>query len=1154
MVRLRFLLLPILISVFISTYSQFTYQKFYHLTRYNGLSQSTVNCIVKDSIGYMWFGTNDGLNKYDGYKFTHYKFDQANPRSIGLGRIRTLYIDRKGRLWAGTDQGGLYLYREKYDNFIRYPRSLDRDSKGLYNDIRDILETDNGQFWIATNGNGLILYNPKNDSVIEINTPQILNINTIEFYEDDLFIGSESGVFQLKGGRNGLRTREIPHPISKLTGISIFKIHAGVDGLLWIGTYGNGAYAYDPKTGNTTEYSTHQQAPRRLNHDIIRDFVEGDDSSTLIMATGGGGLNILDRQRNEITYIKSKLNDQSSLNTDIIYTFYRDDINNLWIGTYNGGVNVLFRAKDKFGHIKSFGGEFDISNNSVLSIIEAGNGKLWVGTDGGGLNLFNPSTGISQHFRHNPLNSNSLSGDVIKTLLLDSRGKLWAGTFNKGLTVFDPASNRFTRYYYDPSDTSGLSQNHIWDIAEDKDGNVWLATLGGGLDMFDVQMNRFTHYRNNPSSPTSLSDNVLSSILYDSKGNLWIGTEFGGVNKLIDKNKGIFKVYNRGDSKGLISSNQISSIFEDSNQNIWVGTIGGGLNLYIESEDRFISYTEADGLASNLIYGMLEDNAGNLWLSTNNGLSEFINGTKNTALVSFKNYSIGDGLQSNEFSPQSACKTSDGVLYFGGINGINYFNPAHIIFNDHIPPIVITDLKIFNKSVTLGASGSPLSKPISQTREIKLSYKQSMITFEFAALDFTMPTKNQYKYMLEGFETKWNDVGNMRIATYTNLNPGKYIFKVVGSNNDDKWNLKGASIHLIITPPFWKTWLFRIALLITCILLILAFYRLKLRSLENNKKVLKNLVDERTRDLLNLNHLLEKQNKEIQFHREELLVQKENLIKINHELARKQDKIQEQNEELEKHRHNLEELVNQRTSELEKAKLKAEEADRLKSSFLSNMSHEIRTPLNAIVGFSALIAESDSTTEERNEFIKQINNSSETLLVLIDDILDLSKIESNQLKIISSEINVHEFMDELYTSFSLRQKPALKLLLATPQRDKNLVLVSDRTRLKQILTNLLDNAFKFTEEGYIKLGAELSAGTIIFCVEDSGIGMSEMVLNKIFDRFYKSDENTQRIYRGTGLGLTITKKLVKLLGGEISVSSNEGNGSSFKIVLPCSNS
>jgi signal transduction histidine kinase/ligand-binding sensor domain-containing protein len=1149
-VNRRFYLFFVILLSFRPVFSQIIDQKVYHLTKNNGLSQSTVNSMVKDSAGYMWFGTNDGLNKYDGYRFTIYRYNPQDVKSIGLGRIRVLFIDSKGGMWIGTDQSGLYLYRASHDNFDKLQRLEYNGSQVSINDIRDILETGDGRLWIATYGNGLILYNPSSGQIKVIDNEFITNINCIEYLRNDLYIGSQNGVYVLNGAGNNPDGSNEPQAIKLLPDIEIFCLYGSRDGLLWVGTYGKGAFSLDSQTLNVTAYSTQQPYPRKLDHDIVRDIIDDSHNGSLLIGTGGGGINVLNGKRDNIEYVRSKLNDQFSLNTNIIYSFYRDNIDNLWIGTYNGGVNVLFRTKDKFGHIKSFGGANELSNNSVLSIVEANDGKLWIGTDGGGLELFNPVTKEFKHYRHDPANNNSLAGDVVKSLLLDKEGILWVGSFNAGLTAFDLKKNTFYRFPYVPNNPNGISQNHIWDIAEDNEGNIWLATLGGGLDRYSKKEGKFRHFRHDPSEPAGISDNVLSCMLYDSKGNLWVGTEFGGVNRMLDENKGIFKIYNRFAKKELISSNQISTIFEDSHQNVWVGTIGGGLNLYLEKEDRFMKYTEADGLANNLIYAILEDNEGNLWITTNNGLSEFVNAVNRPAKAEFKNYNIGDGLQSNEFSARSACKTTNGILYFGGINGINYFNPESITFNTHIPPVVLTDFKIFNKSVTIDEPGSPLKKPVFLTDEIELSFRQSVITFEFAALDFTMPSKNRYKYKLEGFENNWNDVGNQRTATYTNLNPGHYTFRVIGSNNDDVWNYQGASVVLKIDPPFWKTWLFRIAVVCIFIVAIFIFYRLKLHSLENHRRELKSMVDERTVELLELNRVLEKQNKEIQFHREELLTQKENLIKTNYELEKNQKKIEEQNDELALHRLNLEELVKQRTSELEKAKQKAEESDRLKSSFLSNMSHEIRTPLNAIVGFSSLIAEGDTTEEEREEFIKQINANTETLLVLIDDILDLSKIESNQIKIMNSEIPLTEFLDDIYNSFPYRHEKKLSFLLTNPYKDNDLRFVSDRTRLRQIVVNLLDNSFKFTEKGHVELGVYKENDHLVFYVEDTGIGMSDSVRQKIFERFYKSDENAERVYRGTGLGLTITQKLTDLLGGSISVKSEEGKGSRFEIDIP----
>ncbi len=1129
--------------------AQINNRKFYHITRDNGLSQSTVNCIVKGSNGFMWFGTNDGLNKYDGYNFTCYRYDEKDPNSIGLGRINVLFVDRKGRLWAGTDQGGLNLYDQKMDNFKRI-NAINRFNPGINNNITDISETTQGNLWVATDGKGLFQMDPETFEIIPVETQKIPEVNCLEYTDkSDLLLGTPNGLYRIEHG-NKKYGFLLPELISEFEGISVIALYTDTKGLIWVGTYGKGAFTLNLDSHQVEEYSTHcDNKNHRLTHDIIRDFIEDTDSN-LIIATGGGGLNILHRNTGTIERIFHKLNYQYSLNTNIIYTLYLDDIGNLWIGTYNGGVNILFKAKDKFGQIKSYGAEDDLSNNAVLAIIEAPNGKLFIGTDGGGLDIYDPSTDHFVHHIHDPHNSNSLSSNVVKSLYLDDNGILWIGTYNGGLNVYNIRTNTYKHYIYEQGVANRLTQNDVWDIVKDREGHIWIATLGGGLNMFDPEKNRFRIFLHDPDNPNSISDNVISSLLIDSKGNLWVGTEFGGICKLTDLNTGSFKAYNRSVNIESISSNQISTLYEDSQGNIWAGTIGGGLNLYTEAEDRFISYTEADGLANNLVLAILEDNQGNLWISTNNGLSKFINGTYHPAVSRFLNFNKNDGLQSNEFSSQAAFKTKEGILYFGGINGISYFNPMHIIYNNHVPPVVITDFKIFNRSVDVLEKNSPLKQNISQTKEIKLTHEQSVITFEFAALDFTVPSENQYKYILEGFEEQWNDVGNKRTATYTNLNPGTYTFRVIGSNNDDIWNMKGTSIRLIIQPPFYKTWGFRIAIVILILLGIYGFYRYKLHSLERHKKTLKKLVNERTSELLDLNTILGKRNQEVQDQREELVIQKENLERINKELERNQLKIGEQNAELERHRHNLEELVKQRTQELEKARLKAEESDRLKTSFLSNMSHEIRTPLNAIVGFSSLLAEEDLNEKEKDEFLAQINLNTDTLLVLIDDILDLSKIEANQLTIEKSDIKLYEFIIEISKSFKLRKHSNFEFRMNYRLENKNMVMTTDPTRLRQILINLLDNSFKFTDKGYVELGVLKQKNTINFYVEDTGIGMSDIIMDRIFERFYKMDKTTEKIYRGTGLGLTISKKLVQLLGGEIQVKSKEGQGSRFDILLP----
>jgi signal transduction histidine kinase/ligand-binding sensor domain-containing protein len=1151
-VRKKFgiLLYILLVNIFILP-AQDIFQKFYHLTRNSGLSQSTVNCIIKDSTGFMWFGTNDGLNRYDGYSFSYYKYDEKNESSIGLGRVLVLFVDSKGRLWAGTDQGGLNQYIPDKDDFIRIQnKSLDSNSLSN-NDVRGICETKKGDLWIATNGGGLDLYNPETGTFNKLDNIINHHVNCLNYDRNgNLWVGTTSGVEILDQAYEFSDKQNKSRQLKFNGNYNILSIYQDSRGIIWFGTFGNGAISYNPESEIINYYSGNNGKDDFINHGIIRCFAE-DDKKNLLIGTGGGGIDKLNPATGKVQFIQSQLYNQYSLNSDIIYDFYPDDKKNLWIGTYNGGVNIIFDAKDKFGHIKSFGNNNSLSRNSVLSIREDKNNNLWIGTDGGGLDYYNPAQNVFVHYKNDPSNPNSISGNVIKSLFLDSKNVLWIGTFNEGLNSFDTNSGRFKRYHTSINGNS-ISANHIWDIDEDQYGRMWFASLGGGLDCYDKKTGEFKNYHHEPGNNSSLSDNYVSSVEIDKNNNIWVGTEYGGVNKMSLNNPGIFKVYNRNDSlKGSLSSNQICTIFESSTGRIWIGTLGGGISLYKEKEDKFINYTEKDGLSNNLVYAILEEKNGILWISTNNGLSKFINASEASNHPLFQNYDVSDGLQSNEFSPQAACNSSQGLMYFGGIDGINFFSPDNLRKNNNIPPIVITDFKIFNQSVDIKKQNSPLTKPISRTKIIHLKYNQSVITFEFAALDYTMPLKNKYKYKLDGFEEGWNNVGNQRSATYTNLNPGEYTFRVIGSNNDDIWNNKGASVQIIISPPFYKTWIFRSALLILVILLVLVFYKFKLNSLEKQKGILKTMVNERTSDLLHLNNILENKNQEIESQRIELLEQKEQLILNNHELENKQTQIQLQNNELEKHRHNLEELVSQRTYELELAKRKAEESDKLKMAFLSNMSHEIRTPMNAIIGFASLLNDKEITESEHQDFIHQININSESLLVLIDDILDLSRIEANQLEIKKEVFNLYHFINDMFKHYKQTEQVIGNInFLVTLNIPENKRIYTDRHRLRQILINLLDNAFKFTSKGSIELGVEEKEGVFHIYVRDTGIGIEKESLKVIFDRFRKGNDLGDKLYRGAGLGLAISRRLAGLLGGDLKAESQAGDGSFFQLILP----
>ncbi len=1145
-------------------FSNTNYYKFYNIGRNDGLSQSTVNSIIKDSLGFMWFGTNDGLNRYNGIDFKCYRYETDNPNSLNIGRITCLFIDNNKDLWVSTDQGGLNYYQKDKDNFIRYHYSFDDTKTISTNDIRAILENNNNELILATFGDGILLFNKSTHKFSKL-ASKYIEYQCMTFDSSgDLITGSTSGVElfpKLKYSTENVKSQSI----SKFAGYDILALYTDDKDQLWIGTYSHGAFAYNLESYSTISYSTNSIPQYRIGHKIIRSFVKMNNS--IWIGTGGGGIFQVGPKMNIIGSINNILNNSYSLHSDIIYCFYNDDNNNLWIGTYNSGIDILFDCKDKFKHIKSFGEPDNISNNKVLSILEDKEGYIWVGTDGGGLNKFNPIDNNFVHYKNDPNNSTSISGNVVKSLLVDHLGNLWVGTFNEGLNLFNSKNGTFKKFYHSNSDSNTIASNLVWDMAEDKNGIIWIATLNSGVDSYNPYTNHFTHYKHHENDSLSLVDNNVSVVKIDKIGNVWIGTEYGGISVL---NKGFgtkFTDYKHSDRiKNSLSSNQVCAIFPDSKGNIWIGTLGGGINIFNNKTNDFKFINKKKGLPSDLIYAFLEDKNGDMWVSSNNGLSEIKNTILEFTYPQIINFSTSDGLQSNEFNPQSACKARNETMYFGGNNGINFFKADQMKYNTVIPSVVLTDFLIYNKHSNYGDMGSPLKKSILYAHQIVLNFQQRVFSFRFAALNFVSPDKNNYAYKLEGFDKDWNYVGNKHEATYTNLDPGEYIFNVKASNNDGYWNNKGTTIKIIILPPFWKTWWFRAFVILVLITLILSYYWIRVKFLQNQNIVLERKIEERTRELSDVNNELTEKNNWILAQNEEITSQNVEIFNKNEEILQQKELLEEQKSkieiaynELSQYRNKLEELVEERTKELIIAKEKAEESDKLKSSFLANLSHEIRTPLNSIIGFSFLICDPLIQQEERLNFKSIIERSSNSLLNLINDIIDFSKIEAGHIDIFIKSnplIKIINDIEDIYEyeikkqQFSKENK--LDFRLNIDEKDKQLIIETDEIRVTQILTNLISNAIKFTEQGYIEVGCSLksSENLIEFYVKDTGIGIKEEDQEIIFQRFRKLEDDNSTLYRGAGLGLSISKHLVELLGGKIWVNSSPGKGSTFRFTIP----
>jgi len=1071
---------------------------FEHITSEEGLSQNDVNCIYQDSKGFMWFGTHDGLNKYDGNNFTIYKPDPNDPHSISSNLIFSITEDLQGNLWIGTTGAGIHKFDRKTEKFTQYKHHPDKP-QSLSNDYVVTSYVDKyGNVWVGTqNGLNKIEIDAHGnypDTITHFfadpNNPHSLTNNNINsIYEDHL------GVIWI-GTENGLNSMMLTGTVPKFThydaldASSVRSVKEDEGGNLFISTDQGLFYATseDIATGNRF----HKVATGSFRSLTI-------DNQGKIWVGSDVGVYRFEKRRNTMIpqlegHYANEVQNPNSLSKNLIRSIYQDHTGIMWIGTNGGGVNKYVPENNKFRHFLKTPYPGSISYNKIRSIFEDSEGTLWIGTEGGGLNRLPAGKGKGNYSGFEHFDAPKRVFAFTETAK-DNKRRLWIGSEDHNSLSYISLNTKKGAQL--PEINLGVNhdfelENSVFTLLEDHHGALWVGSYNGGLFKLVPDAtgayHEVSYFKHKPGDESSISNNIIRNLLEDRHGNLWIGTG-DGLNKIAKEelNSGhpTFKRYENvpGDTTS-ISHNYILAMYESEAGDLWIGTFGGGLNRLVEGEgtEGFVQYGEKDGLPNDVVKGILEDDAGNLWIATNKGLSRF-----NPATETFKNYDVSDGLQSNEFSELACFKRKDGEMLFGGVNGFNAFYPDSIRDNPHVPQIAITDFEILNEPVIVGEKKNGrviLEHAITETNRLPLRYFENSFSFGFSALHYAAPSKNQYAYMLEGFDKDWVYTTARRpFATYTNLRHGEYIFKVKASNNDGIWNETPVSLNITIAPPFWLTWWAYVFYAVVFLIALWVFWKYTL----------------------------------IDIHR--------------------------------KHQLELEHLEIEKTEELHQMKLR----------FFTNISHEFRTPLTLILGPLEQLLKSEETlaSGERKNQYGLMHKNAKYLLRLVHQLMDFRKMDQGKMPLKVVKGNMVQFVSEITEPFQfIANKKNIEFRVQANADE--IFLWFDEDKVEKIMHNLLSNAFKFTpENGLIqvvisthKTGEKGAKDHIVMSVQDSGPGILPSQKEHIFERFYQAKTYEKPIEGGAGIGLSFTKSLVELHHGQISVESQEGEGTLFKVMLP----
>lgn len=1126
---------------------------FEHYSLSEGLSQSSVFAILQDRYGFLWFGTQDGLNRYDGYRFTHYRHNPDNPRSLASNFVNTLFEDHDGTLWVGLQDGGLHAFDRKSETFTRYRTNpVEAFSKKYIasNFIRGISEDSSGRLWVATIGALSILnkhtgewqhikYNAQYPHDSQSLSSAFLS-GLLRDREGFFWIPTINGGINRVNPQSGIITRfhKNSEPMS-IASNSVTALYQDKGGNIWVGT-DKGVDILSL----TQQQTKHLLLPETMkNRGIIspvRAFYQENDS-VMWIGVEFGGLTVYNiRSGKEICY-RHEQTKQSSLSNDYLWCIFRDRHGAFWVGTQGGGVNVYNPHARKFRTYRhEVNNPQSLGNNFVRAICEDAYGTVWIGTEGGGLSKYDRRTQCFFAYTFHPSARNGISHNIVRSIVFDAkRDALWIATGGGGLNKLDLKSGIFTIFKAHAGNPNALSDDALRVLMLDTDGTLWIGTDNGGLNHFDPESKRFQVYQNDPKNPKSLSFNAVLSLYKDRLGTLWVGT-LHGLNRFHPEN-GSFTVFAADAAKPLaLQSGNIRTIHEDHKGRFWIGTWGGGLYNFDRQTGRFEVFREKDGLPNDAVYGILEDKGGHLWLTTNNGLACFYPDER-----TFRTYTADDGLQSNEFNGGAYTQGASGYFYVGGVNGYSEFCPETISVNTIAPAVVITGFKKFNKPVQLW-------QDLNAEAELVMPHDDNFFTIEFAALSFTNAKKNRYLYKMDGFDRQWIDAGTSREAAYTNLDPGDYTFRVKACNNDGIWNEDGARLRIKVLPPWWMTLWFRAGMVLGFVSTGGAWFWMRWRRERRRREELERLVHIRTEQLETSNHELSQANEEIQLHIQTVSEQAWEIATMNSQL-------QVRNQELER--------------------LNSE-----KNEFLGIAAHDLKNPLSSIVLMTEMIQlrYNDMDSAQLLDKVERIESTAMRMRDIITNLLDINALESGALILYPAAFDAADLVREVVEEYRERaQDKNIAIYIDIPQT-MNTGIMADYAKTHEVLENLLSNAVKYSPHGknvFVRvregsqsssdlghwsndntnvpmtndraMTSDLSPITYLRIeVQDEGLGISEEDMKRLFGKFARLSAQPTGGEDSTGLGLSIVKKIVEAMNGQVWCESVPGEGATFVVTLP----